>query len=158
ERAHAQVGQARQLTDGERGPLAHVSGSTASRHVRVKAFFEYNAPMLCEGVVVCGVGRVTTDEMPTTWAGERPRPPRLGRMDRYTRLALVAADAAVRDAALDPARWEGDRVAIVLGSALGSYETNDDWRASYARGEPSPRLFAATLPSTPVGEIAIHLA
>jgi 3-oxoacyl-[acyl-carrier-protein] synthase II len=77
-------------------------------------------------------------------------------MDRYTRLALLAAEAAVQDAGLDPATWPREGVAVIVASALGCYESNAEFRASLAAGEPSPRAFAATLPSTPAGEIAIH--
>jgi hypothetical protein len=76
-------------------------------------------------------------------------------MDRYTRLALAATDAAVHDAGLDPATWSRERVAVLVASALGCYESNVAFRESLAAGEPSPRAFAATLPSTPAGEIAI---
>jgi hypothetical protein len=79
------------------------------------------------------------------------------RLDRYSRLALAAATAALRDADLAPATLDGERVAIVLGSALGSYEANAQHRDLVAQEQPSPRVFAATLPSTPVGEIAIRL-
>lgn len=108
-------------------------------------------------VAVSGVGHFTHENSAGEWSGPGPRPPRLPRMDRYTRWAVRAADAAVRDAGLDPARWDGDGVAVALSSALGCYETNAEFRVGLAAGEPSPRLFAATLPSTPVGEVAIHL-
>jgi len=84
------------------------------------------------------------------------RAPRLSRMDRYTRLALLATEAAVRNAGLDPQTWPRERACVILASALGCYESNVEFRASLAAGEPSPRAFAATLPSTPAGEIAIH--
>jgi beta-ketoacyl synthase-like protein len=101
-------------------------------------------------IAVIGVGHVTND------AGLRlERVPRLARMDRYTRLALAATDAAVRDAGLDPATWNRERVAVLVASTLGCYESNAEFRASLQAGEPSPRAFAATLPSTPAGEIAI---
>lgn len=41
------------------------------------------------------------------------------RLDRYTHLAMVAAREAVADAGLDSATWDGARVGVVLGSALG---------------------------------------
>lgn len=101
-------------------------------------------------IAVIGVGHVTND------AGLRlDRVPRLARMDHYTRLALAATDAAVRDAGLDPATWNRERVAVVVASALGCYGSNVEFRTSLEAGEPSPRAFAATLPSTPAGEIAI---
>jgi 3-oxoacyl-[acyl-carrier-protein] synthase III len=79
------------------------------------------------------------------------------RLDRYSRLALAAATAALRHAELSPSALDGERVAIVLGSTLGSYEANAQHRDLLAQEQPSPRVFAATLPSTPVGEIAIRL-
>src|SRR2546430_766752 len=44
------------------------------------------------------------DLKPARWAF---RPARLARMDRLCGLALVAADAAIADARLDPAAWGG---------------------------------------------------
>src|SRR5262249_34429071 len=64
---------------------------------------------------------------------------------------------AVQQSGLDPARWVRERVAVIVASALGCYESNAWFAASLAAGEPSPRAFAATLPSTPAGEIAIFL-
>ncbi|MBV8539111.1 MAG: beta-ketoacyl-[acyl-carrier-protein] synthase family protein [Pseudonocardiales bacterium] len=51
------------------------------------------------------------------------------RTDRYTHLALVAAREAIADAGLDPATWNGARVGVVVGSALGgtaTYEQQHD--------------------------------
>ncbi|MEV5646070.1 beta-ketoacyl-[acyl-carrier-protein] synthase family protein [Streptomyces flaveolus] len=45
------------------------------------------------------------------------------RTDRFVQLAMVAAKEAVADAGLDPARWDGDRVGIVIGSAAGGIST-----------------------------------
>jgi 3-oxoacyl-[acyl-carrier-protein] synthase II len=108
-------------------------------------------------VVVTGTGSVAgndqTATLRSTTVGSR-----LGRLDRYSRLALCAADAAVHDAGLDPSRWAAERVGVVLGTTLGCYEANAHHRAALDAGEPSPRLFSATLASAPVGEIAIHLA
>jgi 3-oxoacyl-(acyl-carrier-protein) synthase len=107
-------------------------------------------------VVVIGQSRLDSDSG-RSLAAAAGKPVRLARMDRYTRLALLCADAAVHDAGLDPVRWPAERVALVLGSAAGCYESNALFREALAQGEPSPRVFAATLPSTPLGEIAIAL-
>lgn len=87
------------------------------------------------------------------------RPARLGRMDRLCGLALLAADAALKQAQIQPATWDGERVGVVLGTAHGCHATNEEYYrgllAEGARGV-SPRLFAYTLPSSPVGEVTIH--
>jgi 3-oxoacyl-[acyl-carrier-protein] synthase II len=95
---------------------------------------------------------------PARWAD---KPARLARMDRLCALALVACDGALVDAALSPAapEWHGERTAIVLGTAYGCHATNEDYYRGLLREGPagaSPRLFAYTLPSSPVGEISIH--
>jgi hypothetical protein len=92
------------------------------------------------------------------WAG---KPARLARMDRLCALALVACDAALLDARMVPggADWQAERTGIVLGTAFGCHATNEAYyRGFLARGveAASPRLFAYTLPSSPVGEISIH--
>ncbi|MCK7622220.1 beta-ketoacyl-[acyl-carrier-protein] synthase family protein [Streptomyces sp. RS10V-4] len=46
--------------------------------------------------------------------------PQVWRMDRFTHLALIAAHQAVRDAGLDPAAWDGARVAVVVGVGYDS--------------------------------------
>ncbi|MGC0316746.1 beta-ketoacyl-[acyl-carrier-protein] synthase family protein [Kitasatospora acidiphila] len=45
------------------------------------------------------------------------------RMDRFVQLALVAAHQAVADAGLEPASWDGARVAVVVGVGAESRET-----------------------------------
>ncbi|GIF14546.1 beta-ketoacyl-[acyl-carrier-protein] synthase family protein [Actinoplanes teichomyceticus] len=48
---------------------------------------------------------------------------RARKMDRFTQFAVVAATEALADAGLDPARWDGARVAVVLGNADGGFAT-----------------------------------
>lgn len=45
------------------------------------------------------------------------------RLDRYVHLALVAAREAIQDAGLDPQVWDGARVGVVMGNALGGVRT-----------------------------------
>jgi 3-oxoacyl-[acyl-carrier-protein] synthase II len=97
--------------------------------------------------------------VPARWAGN---PAKLQRMDRLCALALVACDGALCDGALAPldgAAWDGERTAMVLGTAYGCHATNEDYYRGVLAGGPggaSPRLFAYTLPSSPVGEVSIH--
>lgn len=91
------------------------------------------------------------------------KPPRLSRMDRLSALALVAAEGALRDAGLEalaPGAPEGERVAVVVATAYGCHATNEEYYRGIVREGPpaaSPRLFAYTLPSSPLGEVSIHV-
>jgi len=114
-------------------------------------------------VVITGWARVLVDPgapiAPARWVAQ---PARLGRMDRLCGLALVAADGALATAALSPADaalWDGDRTALVVGTAYGCHATNEEYYRGVVTGGPanaSPRAFAYTLPSSPAGEISIH--
>lgn len=69
-------------------------------------------------------------------------------MDRFTQLAVIAAREAVADAGLDPAAWDGARVAVVIGSAHGGLPFYDDQHAVLAsRGtrRVSPKLAPLTV-------------
>ncbi|GAA1941892.1 beta-ketoacyl-[acyl-carrier-protein] synthase family protein [Kitasatospora viridis] len=85
---------------------------------------------------------------------------RAWRLDRATHFAVAAAGAAVADAGLDPAGWDGARVAIVLGSAaggLGSYEQAvTGFHGAGASGVPAVAL-SAFLPNMAAGQLAIEL-
>lgn len=110
-------------------------------------------------IVVTGAHALTVSPgaplTPSRWAAQ---PARLARMDRLCALALVACDSALVDGALSPTapEWDGARTAIVLGTAFGCHATNEEYYRGLRREGPSPRLFAYTLPSSPVGEISIH--
>ncbi|HEX2571045.1 MAG TPA: beta-ketoacyl synthase N-terminal-like domain-containing protein [Polyangia bacterium] len=87
-------------------------------------------------------------------------------MDRLCALALTAVEAALQDAGWTPATWapwaaeRGERVGVVFGTAYGCHATNEEfYRGLLAEGPrgASPRLFAYTLPSSPLGEISIHI-
>lgn len=95
---------------------------------------------------------------PQRWSGTAAR---LARMDRLCALALVACDGALLDGGLSATapEWNGDRTAIVLGTAYGCHATNEDYYRGLLRegvAGASPRLFGYTLPSSPVGEVSIH--
>ena len=101
-----------------------------------------------------------TEELrPAAWVH---KPARLARMDRLCGLALVCVDAALAHAGFDAQTvtgWSGERVAVVFGTSYGCHATDEEFFrglvAEGARGA-SPRLFAYTLPSSPLGEITIH--
>ncbi|CRK58246.1 3-oxoacyl-[acyl-carrier-protein] synthase, KASII [Alloactinosynnema sp. L-07] len=45
------------------------------------------------------------------------------RLDRYEQLAMAAARQAIADSGLDPRTWDGARVGVVLGTAIGGIGT-----------------------------------
>src|SRR4051812_28046329 len=48
------------------------------------------------------------------------------RMDRFTQFALAAADMAVRDAGLDTAKVDPERVGVIVGSGIGGLATIEE--------------------------------
>ncbi len=68
-------------------------------------------------------------------------------MDRFSQLAVIAAREAVADAGLDPSEWDGDRVAVVIGSAHGGLPFYDEQSAVLAEKgarRVSPKLATMT--------------
>ncbi len=51
--------------------------------------------------------------------------------------------------------YNGDKTGISIGTAYGSFSTDMRYMESLAAGFPSPAYFSATLPSSPVAEVAI---
>ncbi|MDT0448611.1 beta-ketoacyl-[acyl-carrier-protein] synthase family protein [Streptomyces hesseae] len=82
------------------------------------------------------------------------------RSDRFIHLALVAAREAVADAALDPASWDGARVAVVIGAGSNS---GDCWPQEYkhlAEGRIeaiSPTALPRSMPNMAAGEVSTDL-
>src|SRR6266576_3886182 len=78
---------------------------------------------------------------------------RHSRVDLLSRLALLAVEAL----GIDFSTMPGDRIGICLTASAGSLSTDTEyWKGRALAGGPSPTLFAYTLPSAAVGEIAIR--
>jgi len=78
---------------------------------------------------------------------------RFGRLDLASQLSLLAVESLN----LNFDAWPRERIAIVLTARAGSLSTDVDyWNGREAAGGPSPTLFAYTLPSAAIGEIAIR--
>jgi hypothetical protein len=114
-------------------------------------------PAQLEGRDVPGLpdaGWIDPIPRPQRWHGRRVR---FGRLDRLTRLAMVAAHHAVDAASLPEDR---ERAGIVFGTAYGCHLSNEGFQLQLEQLPPdevSPSLFTYTLPSAAVGEISIHL-
>ncbi len=78
---------------------------------------------------------------------------RFGRMDLASQLALLAVEML----GVDFGKFSTGRVAICLAAHAGSLSTDAAyWNGRDAVGGLSPTLFAYTLPSAAIGEIAIR--
>jgi len=81
------------------------------------------------------------------------------RMDRFTQFAYAAADMAVRDAGLDSARLDMDRVGVIVGSGIGGLSTIEEEHTTLRdRGarRVSPFLIPKLISNMAPGEIAIR--
>ncbi|NEE19042.1 3-oxoacyl-ACP synthase, partial [Streptomyces sp. SID7499] len=82
------------------------------------------------------------------------------RMGRYVKFALLAAREAVADAGLDPAHWDGTRVAVVVGTSSGGSAGLTEQAVALDRrgpGATSPAGILLTIPNMPAAEIAIGM-
>lgn len=80
------------------------------------------------------------------------------RLDRFIQLALVACRTAVADAGLDPATWDGARVAVVAGNSLGGSTTVEREHESLISDGPesvSPLMIPKSMVNMVAGYIAI---
>ena len=91
---------------------------------------------------------MTAADLPNARLGQR-----FGRLDLQSQLALLA----VASLEIDFTAFASGRVGIIFAASAGSLSTDVNfWAGRHGVGGPSPTLFAYTLPSAAVGEIAIH--
>jgi 3-oxoacyl-(acyl-carrier-protein) synthase len=97
---------------------------------------------------IAAASAVTEADLASARLGQR-----FGRLDLQSRLTLLA----VASLKMDFAAWPAERVGICLTASAGSLTTDVNfWQGRHGTGGPSPTLFAYTLPSAAIGEIAIH--
>ncbi len=99
-------------------------------------------------VVIAATSTVTEADLATAKLGSR-----FGRMDLLSQLALLSVELL----GIDFEKMERDRVGVCMAVAAGSLSTDVEfWKGRSDIGGPSPTLFAYTLPSSAIGEIAIR--
>ncbi len=99
-------------------------------------------------LVITAASRVTPADLPTARLG-----PRFGRLDPASQLALLAVESL----GIDFEKLPRERIGICLAARAGSLSTDVEfWKGRDTVGGPSPTLFAYTLPSAAMGEIAIR--
>ncbi|MFF8557042.1 beta-ketoacyl-[acyl-carrier-protein] synthase family protein [Streptomyces sp. NPDC015501] len=90
----------------------------------------------------------------------RPTTGRHRRLDRSTGFLLPAAHEALATARLNPADWDPQRVAVIVGTAAGGVETLEDQHARLlSRGSRilSPLTLPAFLPNMAAGQLSLEL-
>jgi 3-oxoacyl-(acyl-carrier-protein) synthase len=99
-------------------------------------------------IFVTATSQALGEEVSTARLGTR-----FGRMDLLSQLALLA----VEKLGVNFDELPRDRIAICLAAPAGSLSTDAEyWKGRDQAGGPSPTLFTYTLPSAPLGEIAIR--
>jgi 3-oxoacyl-[acyl-carrier-protein] synthase II len=81
------------------------------------------------------------------------------KMDRFIQFAMAAAQAAVDDAGIPPARLEGDRAGVLVGSGIGGIGTIEEWHKVLLERGPdrvSPFFLIATIINEAAGQISIR--
>jgi len=93
-------------------------------------------------------------------AAQHMDPKEARRNDRYTHFGFVAARQAVKDAALDMTREDGDRVGVMIGSGIGGMYTYESQLKVLAERGPrkvSPFTIPALIGNICSGLVAIDL-
>src|ERR1700691_2185186 len=99
-------------------------------------------------IVITATSQVTGADLKSARLGTR-----FGRLDLSSQLALLAVESL----GVDFGKFSRERIAICLAAHAGSLSTDFEfWKGRGAIGGPSPTLFAYTLPSAAIGEIAIR--
>lgn len=86
--------------------------------------------------------------------------PRLRRMDKLSRMVVVAARAAVADARLECERLAHDRIGVAVGSSVGNLTETDTYlQRVYTRGPAaaSPLIFPNLVLSAPASYVSLDI-
>jgi 3-oxoacyl-(acyl-carrier-protein) synthase len=98
--------------------------------------------------VITATSRATEADLKSARLGSR-----FGRLVLSSQLALLAVELL----GVEFGKFSRDRIAVCLVANAGSSSADFDfWQGRDAVGGPSPTLFAYTLPSAAIGEIAIR--
>ncbi|MEO6683862.1 MAG: beta-ketoacyl-ACP synthase II [Ginsengibacter sp.] len=62
------------------------------------------------------------------------------KLDRFTQLALIASDEAVKDANISNENVDPDRVGVIFASGIGGIKTFQDDVMEFAKGDGTPRF------------------
>ena len=68
------------------------------------------------------------------------------KIDRFTQIALVASDQAVKDAGIEKENVNTDRVGVVFASGIGGISTFQEEVINFAKGDGTPRFNPYLIP------------
>ena len=68
------------------------------------------------------------------------------RMDRYTILAIMASDEALKDSRLDLDNEDKDRIGVIWGTGMGGMMTLESELSAFGRGDGTPRFSPFYIP------------
>jgi 3-oxoacyl-[acyl-carrier-protein] synthase II len=80
------------------------------------------------------------------------------KIDRFTQLALVASDEAVKDAGITKDNVNVDRVGVIVGSGIGGLITFQEEVTNYATGDGTPRFNPFFIPKMILDIAAGHIS
>jgi 3-oxoacyl-(acyl-carrier-protein) synthase len=101
-----------------------------------------------QDIIIIATSKATAADLPAARLGVR-----FGRLDLLSQLALLAVESL----SVHFESMPRDRIGICLAAPSGSLSTDFEyWKGRDSVGGPSPTLFAYTLPSAAIGEIAIR--
>jgi 3-oxoacyl-[acyl-carrier-protein] synthase II len=80
------------------------------------------------------------------------------KLDRYTQIALVASDEAVKDAAIDKNAMNPDRIGVVFASGIGGLITFQEEVIGFAKGDGTPRFNPFFIPKMILDIAAGHIS
>jgi 3-oxoacyl-[acyl-carrier-protein] synthase II len=81
------------------------------------------------------------------------------RLDRFAQFALAAAEQAVRDSGLDPAKEDPERCGVIVGSGIGGIGEFEQQHKRFVTGGPgkiSPFVIPKMIANAAAGTISIH--
>ena len=68
------------------------------------------------------------------------------RMDRYSLLAIMSSDEALRDSGLDLDKEDKDRIGVIWGTGMGGMMTLESELSAFGRGDGTPRFSPFYIP------------
>ncbi|HEY8968207.1 MAG TPA: beta-ketoacyl-ACP synthase II [Puia sp.] len=80
------------------------------------------------------------------------------KLDRYTQIALVASDEAVKDSAIDKETMNPDRIGVVFASGIGGLITFQEEVINFAKGDGTPRFNPFFIPKMILDIAAGHIS
>jgi nodulation protein E len=83
-------------------------------------------------------------------------PTQLRSLDRFSGLAIAAAQEAISSARAEPSAW-GDRVALIIGTGIGGIETTASMYGSFTSGaRGDPLAIPKIMPNAGACQVAMH--